>query len=130
MTSNRMAAMAAGAVLLVAGIVSAQNTDQQYGYPPTASQSSQRGQMQVQMKTATGSVPKTEGSQGQGVPSTGIPVTPGTLKARVQEAREGGMPGIPNTGSGGDTTGNAMLLGLAAIATLAGAGYLLRKRSS
>ena len=38
-------------------------------------------------------------------------------------------PGVPNTGAGGDTGANLLLLGIAALALIAGAAYLWRRQA-
>ncbi len=40
-----------------------------------------------------------------------------------------GLPGTPNTGVGGDAAENMLLLGSSALAAIAGAAYLLSRRS-
>lgn len=39
-------------------------------------------------------------------------------------------PGTPNTGMGGEAAVNVLLLGSSALLAIAGAGYLMRRRSS
>lgn len=117
MTPNKLAAVATGLVLLWAGVASAQGTPQ-YGYPAAPGKAPQQGQMQG--TTGTPPMPGTSSRPQQpGIPSTGAPMMP--------DERDAGMPGVPNTGAGGTAQSNVIALGMAAIAALAGAGYLLRR---
>lgn len=56
----------------------------------------------------------------------------GTTDSGVQTADSGttSVPGAPNTGTGGDATTTALLIGVAALVALGGIAYLARNTSS
>jgi hypothetical protein len=67
--------------------------------------------------SVTGSTTGTSGA-------TGTSATTGTTGTSVTSSS---TPGAPNTGAGGDTTENLLLLGLSGLVVVAGGAYLARK---
>ncbi len=106
---------AAVAALLIAGTAFAQTMNQP-GQPGGINQPGQPGTMNQ------------PGAIGAGT-STGYPPagTPGTPTPTSMPGATAPMPGVPNTGAGGEATQNALILGLSALVAAGGALFLARR---